>query len=258
MTRRVEPVLGIDLGTTFSAMALCDASGLGRVLANADGHQTTPTALYFFGQDECVLGAESVKMSVLEPENTVRYFKRHLGDPEFRVRFFGHDYSPQELTALVLRRRVSDAQEALGHAIEKIVLTVPASFNSAQRGAAIEAADIAGLEVLALINEPTAAAIAHQEANKTTETSTLLVFDLGGGTLDATVMTSDPTAHKIVATTGQLELGGKEWDERLVAPVAEAAARDRAAPPTRPLVHRPPAAGENCALPGFRDPLQAK
>jgi len=231
VTRRVEPVLGVDLGTTFCSMALCDPTGDCRIIPNADGRQTTPTALYFFDQDQCVLGEEAVRMSVLEPSQTVRYFKRHLGDPDFRVRFFGHDYSPQELTALVLRRLVADAEEALGEPIERIVLTVPASFNSAQRGAAIEAAELAGLDVLSLLNEPTAAAVAHQEGKDPAGTRTLLVFDLGGGTLDATVMITDPEAHQIIATTGQVELGGKEWDERIVAHVAEIAFQERGIDP---------------------------
>ncbi len=218
-------VLGIDLGTTFCAMSVVDSSGRASILRNADGHHTTPTALYFYEANGCILGQEAVRMSVQEPTATVRFFKRHLGDPEYRVRFFGHDYSPQELNALVLRRLVADASEALGRPCKRVVLTVPASFNSAQRNAVVESAGLAGLEVLTLLNEPTAAALAHladtgDKARGTTGDWTSLIFDLGGGTLDATVMVTEPTAHRILATTGQSELGGKEWDERLVAHVA--------------------------------------
>jgi molecular chaperone DnaK len=219
-------VLGIDLGTTFCAMAMVDSSGRARILPNADGHHTTPTALYFYEANGCILGREAVRMSVEDPATTVRFFKRYLGDPEYRVRFYGHDYSPQELNALVLRCLVADASEALGRPLKRVVLTVPASFNSAQRNAVVESAGLAGLEVLTLLNEPTAAAIAHladtgEMVPGTTGDRTSLIFDLGGGTLDATVMVTEPTAHRILATTGQSELGGKEWDERLVAHVAE-------------------------------------
>jgi len=219
-------VLGIDLGTTFCAMSVVDASGRARILPNADGHRITPTALYFYAENSCILGQEAVRMSVREPTATVRFFKRHLGDPEYRVRFFGHDYSPQELSALVLRRLAADASEALGRQLKRVVLTVPASFNSAQRNAVVESAGLAGLEVLTLLNEPTAAAIAHlAEAGsvsvETTDHWTSLIFDLGGGTLDATVMVTEPSAHRILATTGKLELGGKEWDDRLVSHVAQ-------------------------------------
>ena len=207
-------------------MAAVDSSGRARILPNADGHRTTPTALYFYEANGCILGQEAVRMSVEEPTATVRFFKRHLGDPEYRVRFYGHDYSPQELNALVLRRLVADANEALGRQVKRVVLTVPASFNSAQRNAVVESAGLAGLDVLTLLNEPTAAAIAHladtrEDAPDLAGDWTSLIFDLGGGTLDATIMVTEPTAHRILATAGQSELGGKEWDELLVAHVAQ-------------------------------------
>jgi molecular chaperone DnaK (HSP70) len=213
-------VLGIDLGTTFSAMAYVNAYGRPEIIPNADGHRTTPSVVHFFDEDGVVVGEEAVKMCVLEPEHVVRFIKRSMGEEDFTLEFFGRVYTPQEVSALILRKLKEDAEEALGVEVRDAVITVPAYFNSAQRGATAEAGAIAGLHVLSIINEPTSAAIAYG-LDKLGAERTLLVFDLGGGTFDVTVMRVEGNALVTLASDGNAELGGKDWDDRLVDHVAE-------------------------------------
>jgi len=165
-------------------------------------------------------------MATLDPSNTIRFFKRHMGDPDFEVTFFGQSYRPQELTGLLVKRLAQDAEEALGCSVTAAVIAVPASFNSAQRGATVEAVELAGLEVLAIVNEPTAAALAHHAQLGFGTGQTLLVFDLGGGTLDATVMETNDQEHRIMATCGDPFLGGKDFDEALLDYVADSLISD--------------------------------
>jgi molecular chaperone DnaK len=213
-------ILGIDLGTTFSAMAYVDRFGKSAIIPNADGHATTASVIHFYDRNACVVGEEAVKMVVVDPTNVVRFIKRSMGDTDFQLDFFGVSYTPQELSAFILRKLKNDAEEALGRPIQNCVITVPAYFNAAQRGATAEAGQIAGLNVLSIINEPTAAAIAmgleHLGKNRR-----LLVFDLGGGTFDVTVMEIRGTTLRTLASDGNAELGGKDWDDRLLSYVAE-------------------------------------
>jgi len=213
-------VLGIDLGTTFSAMAYVNAYGKPEIVTNADGFRTTPSVVHFYDEDGVVVGEEAVKMCVIEPENVVRFIKRSMGEEDFTLEFFGRTYTPQEISALVLRKLKEDAEDLLGHDIFDAVITVPAYFNSAQRGATAEAGSIAGLNVLSIINEPTAAAIAYG-VDKLGGERSLLVFDLGGGTFDVTVMKVEDSKLTTIASDGNAELGGKDWDDRLVNHVAE-------------------------------------
>lgn len=215
-----EPVLGIDLGTTFSAMAIVNHHGKAEIITNADGHPTTPSVVHFFDEDACVVGEEAVKMVVIDPENVVRFIKRHMGEEDFTLEFFGRAYTPQEISALILRKLKDDAQELLGRDVNDVVITVPAYFNSAQRGATAEAGAIAGLNVLSIINEPTAAAISYGMDRIGGERK-LLVLDLGGGTFDVTCMAISGTKLSTLASDGNAELGGKDWDDRLLNYVAE-------------------------------------
>ncbi|TVQ89613.1 MAG: Hsp70 family protein [Deltaproteobacteria bacterium] len=213
-------VLGIDLGTTYSAVAHVNRFGKPEILANAEGQPTTPSVVYFYDQDGVVVGEEAIKMCVMEPENVVRFIKRSMGEDGFALEFFGHAYTPQEISALILRKLKEDAEALTGEEIHDAVITVPAYFNTSQRGATVEAGSIAGLNVLSVINEPTAAAIAYG-IDKLGGERTLLVFDLGGGTFDVTVMKVEGHKLRTLASDGNAELGGKDWDDRLVNHVAE-------------------------------------
>ncbi|HHO51576.1 MAG TPA: Hsp70 family protein [Deltaproteobacteria bacterium] len=213
-------VLGIDLGTTFSAMALVNNHGKPEIVPNGEGFATTPSVVHFYGSNVCVVGEEAVKMVVIDPENVVRFIKRHMGEEDFTLEFFGHSYTPQEISALILRKLKEDAEELLGRPVVDAVITVPAYFHSAQRGATAEAGTIAGLNVLSIINEPTAAAIAYG-LDRIGGQRKLLVLDLGGGTFDVTVMEIRGTKLSTIASDGNAELGGKDWDDRLLNYVAE-------------------------------------
>jgi len=213
-------VLGIDLGTTFSAMSVVDRFGKPVIVTNAEGQPTTASVVHFYDRDACVVGEEAVKMVVVDPANVVRFIKRSMGEPDFTLEFFGHSYTPQEMSAIILKKMKEDAEEALGQEIHDAVITVPAYFNSAQRGATAEAGAIAGLNVLSIINEPTAAAIAYG-LERLGGNKTLLVFDLGGGTFDVTLMEIRGISFRTIASDGNAELGGKDWDDRLLNHVAE-------------------------------------
>ncbi len=213
-----EPLLGIDLGTTFSAMAYVDDQGHARVLTNTEGHKTTPSVVHFYERDAVVVGEEARKMAVQDAQNVMRFVKRHIGEAR-RFTFHEREWSPQEISALILRKLKDDASELLGRPIRDAVITVPAWFQSAQRAATAEAGEIAGLNVLSILNEPTAAAIAYG-LDRVGERRRFVVFDLGGGTLDVTVMAIDDRELSTLATDGRGQLGGKDWDDRLIDYVA--------------------------------------
>ncbi len=220
MNEKTPIVLGIDLGTTFSAMAWVNDHGKPEIIANSEGFATTPSIVHFYDEDGCVVGEEALKMVVIDPENVVRFIKRHMGEEDFTLEFFGKMYTPQEISALILRKLKEDAEEVMGREITDAVITVPAYFHSAQRGATAEAGAIAGLNVLSIINEPTAAAIAYG-LDRVGAKRKLLVLDLGGGTFDVTVMAIDGTTLTTIASDGNAELGGKDWDDRLLNYVAD-------------------------------------
>ncbi len=213
-------VLGIDLGTTYSAMAYVDRLGKPQIIISTDSEATVPSVVYFYDNDAFVVGTEAIKMVVADPSNVARFVKRSMGEEEFTLEYFGQGYTPQELSAIVLRRLKNDAEEFFGHPVTDAVVTVPAYFNAAQRAATAEAGAVAGLEVLSIINEPTAAAIAYG-LDRIGGHHTFMVFDLGGGTFDVTVMNIEGNSLRALATDGNAELGGKDWDDRLVSHVAE-------------------------------------
>ncbi len=225
-----EIVLGIDLGTTFSAMAVVNRFGKPEIIPNAEGGRTTPSIVHFYDESGCVVGDEAVKMVVVDPDNCVRFIKRHMGEEDYRLDMWGRSYTPQEVSALILRKIKDDAEEAFGHAVRDAVITVPAYFHSAQRGATAEAGAIAGLNVLSIINEPTAAAIAYG-LDRIGGNRKLLVLDLGGGTFDVTVMEIRGTKLSTLASDGNAELGGKDWDDRLLDYVAEQFAAEHGCDP---------------------------
>ncbi len=213
-------ILGIDLGTTFSAMGYVDRHGKPCVLPNAEGHPTTPSVVHFYDREACVVGEEAVKMVVVDASNVVRFIKRYMGEPDFSLEFFGKTYTPQELSAIILRKLKDDATEALGFDVNEAVITVPAYFNAAQRAATADAGALAGFNVLSIINEPTAAAISYGLERLGADRN-IMVFDLGGGTFDVTVMDIRGASLRTVASDGNAELGGKDWDDRLLNYVAD-------------------------------------
>ncbi len=213
--------VGIDLGTTFSAVAHIDEYGKPQIIPNADSELITPSVILVDG-DNVIVGTIAKNNSVAEPERIADFVKREMGKPksQFRRELNGTSYSAEELSALILRKLKADAEKYLGEQVTDAVITVPAYFNDAERTATIAAGQLAGLNVLQIINEPTAAAVAYG-LDKLNKEQTVFVFDLGGGTFDVTIMRIAGGALQILATNGDHRLGGKDWDDVIVNHVAE-------------------------------------
>ncbi len=212
--------VGIDLGTTFSAIAHVNQHGVPEILPNAEGDRITPSVI-LFEDDDVIVGNYAKQAAVVYPEQVVEFVKRHMGDPSFRFRYRGRDYTPEKLSSFILAKLKHDAELRLGHKVEQAVITVPAYFNDVQRRATLRAGEMAGLRVLKLINEPTAAAFAYG-LNNAGRDIRVLVFDLGGGTFDVTLVDVEGRDINVIATDGDHKLGGKDWDDRLIHHVADA------------------------------------
>ena len=231
----MSKILGIDLGTTNSAMAVMEGSEP-EILVNAEGDRTTPSVEGFRKDGERVVGKAAKNQAVTNPENTVSSVKRFIGrsydeTPEERktvsyklqkgkdgravVDIDGKDYTPEEISAMVLQKLKNDAEKQLGSPVTQAVITVPAYFNDAQRQATKDAGKIAGLEVLRIINEPTAAALAYG-LDKTNKHEKILVFDLGGGTFDVSILELGDGVFEVASTAGDNHLGGDDWDQRII------------------------------------------
>jgi molecular chaperone DnaK len=213
--------VGIDLGTTFSAIAHVDAYGKPQIIPNAESERITPSVILFDGQ-QAIVGSMAKQNAVAEPEKIVDFVKREMGKSKalFHREFNGKIYSAEELSALVIKKLKNDAEKYLGEAITDAVITVPAYFNDAERTATIHAGQLAGLNVLKVINEPTAAALAYG-LDKLDRDQTVFVFDLGGGTFDVTIMRIDGHHIRMLASNGDHRLGGKDWDDIIVNWVAD-------------------------------------
>ncbi|MEG0682040.1 MAG: molecular chaperone DnaK [Raoultibacter sp.] len=228
-------IIGIDLGTTNSAMAIMEGSEP-EILTNAEGDRTTPSVVGFRKDGERVVGKAAKNQAVTNPENTVASVKRFVGrsfseTPEEQktisynvkngqgkravIDIDGKDYMPEEISAMVLQKMKSDAEKQVGSPITQAVITVPAYFNDAQRQATKDAGKIAGLEVMRIINEPTAAALAYG-LDKTHKDQKILVFDLGGGTFDVSVLELGDGVFEVCSTAGDNHLGGDDWDQRVI------------------------------------------
>lgn len=228
-------ILGIDLGTTNSAMAVMEGSEP-EILVNAEGDRTTPSVEGFRKDGERVVGKAAKNQAVTNPENTVSSVKRFIGrsydetpeeqktvsynvkkgkDGRAVVDIDGKDYTPEEISAMVLQKLKTDAEKQIGQPITQAVITVPAYFNDAQRQATKDAGKIAGLEVLRIINEPTAAALAYG-LDKTNKDEKILVFDLGGGTFDVSILELGDGVFEVASTAGDNHLGGDDWDQRII------------------------------------------
>ena len=213
--------VGIDLGTTFSAVAHIDAYGKPQIIPNAENERITPSVV-LFDANSVVVGTVARNNAVAEPEKIVDFVKREMGKSktQFHREFDGKIFSAEELSALILRKLKADAEKYLKEPVTDAVITVPAYFNDAERTATITAGQLAGFNVLQIVNEPTAAALAYG-VDKLDEDQTVFVFDLGGGTFDVTIMRINARAIEIIATNGDHRLGGKDWDDVIVNFVAE-------------------------------------
>ena len=241
----MSKILGIDLGTTNSAMAVMEGSEP-EILVNAEGDRTTPSVEGFRKDGERVVGKAAKNQAVTNPENTVSSVKRFIGrsfnetkaeqskvsykveagkDGRAVVNIEGKDYTPEEISAMVLQKLKADAEKQVGSPITQAVITVPAYFNDAQRQATKDAGKIAGLEVLRIINEPTAAALAYG-LDKTNKDEKILVFDLGGGTFDVSILELGDGVFEVAATAGDNQLGGDDWDHRVIDWLADKFAAD--------------------------------
>lgn len=207
-------ILGIDLGTTNSCMAVMEG-GEAVVIPNAEGARTTPSVVGFSKKGEKLVGQVAKRQAVSNPENTVYSIKRHMGDANYKVTLQGTQYKPQEISAMILQKLKTDAEAYLGETIKQAVITVPAYFNDAQRQATKDAGAIAGLDVLRIINEPTAASLAYG-LDKGDVEQTILVYDLGGGTFDVSILELGGGVFEVKSTSGDTHLGGDDFDQRIV------------------------------------------
>ena len=206
--------VGIDLGTTNSVVAVLEA-GEPAVIPNAEGSRTTPSVVGFSKNSEILVGEVAKRQAITNPDRTIRSVKRHMGDKDWSLDIDGKAWTPQEVCAQILLKLKRDAEAFLGDTVTQAVITVPAYFDDAQRQATKEAGQIAGLEVLRIINEPTAAALAYGLDKQDTE-QTVLVFDLGGGTFDVSLMEIGDGVFEVKATHGDTQLGGDDWDQRVI------------------------------------------
>jgi len=209
----VARAVGIDLGTTNSVVAVLEA-GEPVVVPNAEGSRTTPSVVGYSKNGEIVVGEVGKRQAITNPDRTVRSIKRHMGEHDWGLDVDGKRWTPQEVSAQILTKLKRDAEAYLGDTVTQAVVTVPAYFDDAQRQATKEAGQIAGLEVLRIINEPTAAALAYGLDKQ--HDQTILVFDLGGGTFDVSLLEIGEGVFEVKATHGDTQLGGDDWDQRVI------------------------------------------
>ena len=212
-------VFGIDLGTTYSCIARVDDTARAEVIKNNDGDNITPSVVAFEG-DNVIVGADAKAEAVLNPETTVMLVKTLMGKTDFAINYNGEDKTPEEISAFILRKLTQDASEQLGVEVKDVVITCPAYFGTAERTATKNAGKIAGLNVLEIISEPTAAALYYGCAKEQDE-KTILIYDLGGGTFDVTIMRISADKIEVICSDGDHDLGGKNWDEVLIGYLAK-------------------------------------
>jgi molecular chaperone DnaK len=208
----MSKAVGIDLGTTNSVVSTLEAGEPG-VIPNAEGSRTTPSVVAFSKTGEVLVGEVAKRQAITNPDRTIRSVKRHMGT-SWSIDIDGQHYTPQEISARILQKLKRDAEAYLGDTVQQAVVTVPAYFDDAQRQATKEAGEIAGLEVLRIINEPTAAALAYGLDKE--NDLTILVFDLGGGTFDVSVLELGDGVFEVKSTAGNTHLGGDDWDQRVI------------------------------------------
>ena len=209
----MSKIIGIDLGTTNSCVAVMEG-GEATVIANAEGARTTPSVVGFTKNGERLVGQLAKRQAVVNPDRTVSSIKREMGT-DYRVHIDDKAYTPQEISAMILTKLKKDAEDYLGQKIEKAVITVPAYFSDSQRQATKDAGKIAGLEVMRIINEPTAAALAYG-LDKGDKSQKILIYDLGGGTFDVSILELGDGVFEVLATNGNTRLGGDDFDKRIM------------------------------------------
>lgn len=205
-------IIGIDLGTTNSCVAFMEG-GEPTVITNTEGNRTTPSVVAFTKDGERLVGQVAKRQAITNSERTIQSIKRHMGT-DYKVNIDGKDYTPQEISAITLQKLKADAESYLGEPVTQAVITVPAYFTDSQRQATRDAGKIAGLEVMRIINEPTAAALAYGIEKE--EDQTILVYDLGGGTFDVSILELGDGVFEVKATSGNNKLGGDDFDERIM------------------------------------------
>jgi len=210
-------ILGIDLGTTNSAFAVMEGADP-EIIVNSEGDRTTPSVVAF-DDGERLVGKPAKNQAVKNPDETIASIKRHMGDDDYSVELDGEEYTPEQVSAMILQKIKHDAEEYLGDEVEKAVITVPAYFNDRQRQATKDAGEIAGFEVERIINEPTAASMAYGLDDDSDQT--VLVYDLGGGTFDVSILDLGGGVYEVVATNGDNDLGGDDWDHAIIDWLAE-------------------------------------
>jgi molecular chaperone DnaK len=217
-------VWGIDLGTTYSCISRVDDFGHPVVVGNRDGDPVTPSVVMFLGATDIQVGKEAKRQMQLEPERVCELVKRHMGDPEWRFSADGREWTAPEVSAQILKALCEDAELQTREKVEKVLITVPAYFGIAEREATMAAGAMAGLDVVDVINEPTAAAMSYGFAQGEDVDETVMVYDLGGGTFDVTVIRLEPHESgnhiRVVATGGNARLGGAQWDQEIVKLIA--------------------------------------
>ena len=209
----MSKVIGIDLGTTNSVVSVMEG-GEPTVITNPEGSRITPSVVGFTKDGQRLVGQLAKRQAVSNPDRTVRSIKRHMGDPNYKVTIDDKSYTPQEISAMILQKLKADAEAYLGETVSQAVITVPAYFNDAQRQATKDAGKIAGLDVMRIINEPTAAALAYGLDKDQDET--VLVFDLGGGTFDVSILDLSDGTFEVLATNGDTHLGGDDFDQKIM------------------------------------------
>lgn len=219
MTKKIKRVFGIDLGTTNSSIAYVDDYGKAIIIPNSDNQRVTPSVVFFDG-DVIVVGDVAKESSKLYPNDVVSFVKRAVGEPEFLFEYESKIYRAEEISSFILKKVAQDAEQNLGDKVSDVVITCPAYFGINEREATRRAGEIAGFNVRQVINEPTAAAIAYC-AEDPLDKRTVLVYDLGGGTFDVTMISIDSDAIEVICTGGDHNLGGKDWDDRVVAYLVE-------------------------------------
>ena len=209
----MSKVIGIDLGTTNSVVSVMEG-GEPTVITNPEGSRITPSVVGFTKDGQRLVGQLAKRQAVSNPDRTISSIKRHMGESDYKVEIDGKGYTPQEISAMILQKLKADAEAYLGETVTQAVITVPAYFNDSQRQATKDAGKIAGLEVLRIINEPTAAALAYGLDKDDDET--VLVFDLGGGTFDVSILELSGGTFEVLATNGDTHLGGDDFDQKIM------------------------------------------
>ncbi|MEE0181226.1 MAG: molecular chaperone DnaK, partial [Anaerovoracaceae bacterium] len=219
----MSKVIGIDLGTTNSCVAVLEG-GEPTVIANAEGSRTTPSVVGFAKNGERLVGETAKRQAITNPDRTISSIKRHMGE-NYKVTIDNKDYTPQDISAMILGKLKADAESYLGEKVTEAVITVPAYFSDAQKQATKDAGKIAGLDVKRIINEPTAASLAYG-LDKDEASHKILVYDLGGGTFDVSILELGDGVFEVLATNGDTRLGGDDFDEALLTFMADSFAKE--------------------------------